>query len=99
MLVVCARACLLWLLRVDVFRNRRVICPCQWAPQVLWSIFDRRLCVSGAFLFFWWRFGNADFDELRAGLSSSHVTALLFVGGAAYSARCFVVARALCLLL
>ena len=62
MLVVCARACLLlWLLRVGVFRNRRVICPCQWAPQVLWSIFDRRFGVSGAFLFFWWRFGKCGF--------------------------------------
>jgi hypothetical protein len=64
-----------------------------------WSMFDRRLCVSGAFLFFWWRFGNADFDELRTGLSSSYVTALLFVVGADHYVRCSVVARALCLLL
>ena len=98
MLVVCARACLLWLLRVGAFCNRRIICPCQWAPPLLWSMFDRRFGVSGAFLFFWWCFGNADFGELRAGLSSSHVTALLFAGGAAYFARCFVIARALCLL-
>ena len=39
-----------------------------------------------------------DFDELRAGLSSSYVTALLFVVGADHCVRCFVVARALCLL-
>ena len=43
--------------------------------------------------------GNVDFDELRAGLSSSYVTVLLFAAGAAYSVRCFVIARALCLLL
>ena len=43
--------------------------------------------------------GYVDFDELRAGLSSSYVTALLFADGAAYSARCYVIARALCLVL
>ena len=65
-----------------------------------WSMFDRRFGVSGAFISssggVW---GNVDFGELRAGLSPSYVTALLFAGGAAYSARCFVIARALCLIL
>ena len=42
--------------------------------------------------------GFLDFDELRAGLSSSYMAALLFVVGADHSARCFVIARALCLL-
>ena len=44
------------------------------------------------------RVAGLDFDELRAGLSSSYVAALLFVVGADHSARCFVIARALCLL-
>ena len=43
--------------------------------------------------------GNVNFGELRAGLSSSYVTALLFAGGAAHPVRCFAIAHALCLLL
>ena len=80
---------------VDVSGNRRA----NERPKS-WSIFDRRFGVSGAFISssggVW---ENVDFGELRAGLSSSHVTALLFAGGAAYSSRCFVIARALCLVL
>ena len=63
-------------------------------------MFDRRFGVSGAFISssggVW---GNVDFDELRAGLSSSYVTALFFVVGVDHSVRCFVIACALCLLL
>ena len=44
------------------------------------------------------RVAELDFDELRARLSPSYVTALLFVVGADHCVRCFVVARALCLL-
>ena len=56
----CGCACLLWLLRVAVFRNCRVICPFNERPQSR-SIFDRRFGVSDAFLFFWWRFGKCGF--------------------------------------
>ena len=44
------------------------------------------------------RVAGLDFGELRAGLSSSYVTELLFVVAADHSVRCFVVAHALCLL-
>jgi len=32
-----------------------------------WSIFDRRLCVSGALFFFWWRAGGAFLGNLVVG--------------------------------
>ena len=47
----------------------------------------------------WSIVAGLDFGELRAGLSSLYVTELLFVVGADHSVRCFVIARALCLLL
>ena len=58
------------------------------------GVLDVRLGVLGGY-----RVAGLGFDELRAGLSSLYATALLFAHGAAYSVRCFVIARALCLLL
>jgi hypothetical protein len=76
----------------------RCACSCDLPPLLV--AFDRfvgvlgvRLGVSGGC-----RVAGLGFDELRAGSSSSYVAALLFVVGADHSARCFVIARALCLL-
>ena len=70
-----------------------MIAPNPGRFSIVVSVSRMYLSSSGGVL------GNVDFDELRAGLSSSYVTALLFADGAAYSARCFVTARALCLLI
>ena len=100
MLVVCAQACLLWLLSVADFRNCRVVClpVLMSAPNpgrffIVVSVSRMHFSSCGGVL------GNVDFDELRSGLSSSYVIALLFADGADYSVRFFVITRALRLFL
>ena len=68
--------------------------------SLLLVAFDRFVGVSGVRLgvFGGCRVAGLDFDELRAGLSSSYVAALLFVVSADHSVCYFVIARALCLL-
>ena len=76
----------------------RCACSCDLPPLLV--AFGRFVGVSGVRLgvLGGCRVAGLDFDELRAGLSSSYVAALLFVVGADHCVRCFVVARALCLL-
>ena len=76
----------------------RCACSCDLPPLLVAfdrfvGVLDVRLGVLGGY-----RVAGLGFDELRAGLSSSYVATLLFVVGADHSARCFVIARALCLL-
>ena len=76
----------------------RWACSCDLPPLLVAfdrfvGVLDVRLGVLGGY-----RAAGLGFDELHAGSSSSYVAALLFVVGADHSARCFVIARALCLL-
>ena len=77
-----------------------VRCACSRDLPPLLIAFDRFVGVSAVRLgvLGGCRVTGLDFDEFRAGLSSSYVAALLFVAGADHPARCFVIARALCLL-
>ena len=76
----------------------RRACSCD--PPPLFVAFDRFVGVSGVRLGVsgGCRVAGLDFEEFRAGSSSSYVGALLFAVGADHSVRCFVIARALCLL-
>ena len=75
-------------------------CACSYDLPPLFVAFGRFVGVSGVRLgvLDGCRVVGLDFDELRAGLSSSYVAALLFVVDADHSVRCSVIARALCLL-
>ena len=92
---VCSRS---WLLSV---LNHAVRCfVVARAPCLLLSPPPSPHCVRSVCGFRVWSLvAGLDFDDLRAGLPSSYVTELLFVVGADHSVRCFVIARALCLLL
>ena len=92
---VCSRS---WLLSVP---NHAVRCfVIARAPCLLLSPLPSPHRVRSVCRFRVWSLvAGLDFDELRAGLSSSYVTKLLFVVGADHSVRFFVIARALCLLL
>ena len=90
---VCCGCCVLLSFEIAVLSARANERPQSWSISIVVSVSRMRFSSSGGVL------GNVDFDELRAGLSSLYVTALLFADSAAYSVRCFVIARALCLLL
>ena len=62
---VCPRAYLLRLLRVSVrFSQSSRTQPMPTNSPQSWSIFDRRLCVSGALFFFWRRAGGSFWGNL-----------------------------------
>ena len=50
-----------------IFRNRRALSPCHTGSPQSGSVFDRRLCVSGALFFFWWGAGGVFRENLVVG--------------------------------
>ena len=88
------RACLLRLLRVSVrFSQSPRTQPMPTNSPRSWSIFDRRLCVSGALFFFWRRAGGAFWGNLVVGDGRclSSVPTRLSVAAAMCFCSCFAI--------